>query len=152
MELILRADVPKLGHRGDLVKVAAGYARNYLLPRKLAVAATAGNKKVVEQEKAAALRREAVERGQAEELGRQFQGLAITVTRKAGEGDHLYGSVTSMDVAEGLQARGFNVDRRKIHLEEPIKSLGEFEVPIRLHRDVTVTVKVTVAREEEPPQ
>jgi len=149
MEVILRSDVPKLGHRGDIVKVADGYARNYLLPRKLAMAATTGNRKVVEQEKSAAARREAVERGSAEELARQLTGLALKVSRKAGEEDHLFGSVTSLDVADALSARGFHVDRRKVQLEEPIKRLGEFEVPLRLHRDVTVHVKVEVVREAE---
>ncbi len=149
MEVILRNDVPKLGSRGDVVKVADGYARNYLLPRKLAVAATAGNKKVIEQEKAAHARRDAVERGEAENLGKQLEGFRVTIRRKAGEGDHLYGSVTNADIAEQLHARGYNVDRRKIQLDEPIKNLGEFDVALRLHRDVTATIKVEVTREAE---
>lgn len=148
MEVILRADVPKLGHRGEVVKVADGYARNYLLPRKLAVTATAGNKKVVEQEKAAAARRETTERGQAEDLARQLANVTVTIARKAGEGDHLFGSVTSLDLAEALEAKGFRIDRRKIHLEEPIRNLGEYEVPLRLHREVNSALKVQVVREE----
>jgi large subunit ribosomal protein L9 len=148
MELILRADVPKLGRRGEIVKVTDGYARNYLLPRKLAVKATAGNKKTVEQEKAAAVRREAVEHGEAQQLAGQLQGVSVTVARKAGEGNQLYGSVTNADIAEALHAKGFSIDRRKIHLEEPIRILGEFEVPLRLHHEVNVTVKVEVVREE----
>lgn len=148
MEVILRADVPKLGHRGDVVKVAPGYARNFLLPRKLAVPATPGNTKVVEQEKAAAVRREATERGQADELARQFAGVTVTIARKVGEADHLFGSVTSLDIADALEAKGFHVDRRKIHLEEPIKHLGEYDVPLRLHRETTATLKVQVIREE----
>ncbi len=148
MDVILRADVPKLGHRGEVVKVAEGYARNFLLPRKLAVAATAGNKKVVEQERSAAVRREATERGEAEELARQMESVSVTIRRKAGESGQLFGSVTSMDVADGLEAKGFRVDRRKIQLEEPLKNLGDYEVPLRLHRDVTVKLKVQVVREE----
>lgn len=149
MEVILREDVTKLGHRGDIVKVADGYARNFLLPRKMAVAATSGNKKVVEQEKSAAVRREAVERGGAEALAKQLEGLSVTVTRKVGEGVQLYGSVTNADVAEALHAKGFNIDRRKVHLIEPIKIAGEFDVPLRLHRDVTVNVKVQVVAEQQ---
>lgn len=147
MEVILRNDVPKLGHRGDIVKVAEGYARNYLLPRKLAVAATSGNKKVVEQEKASAVRREAVERGDAENLAKQLADVSVTIARKAGETEQLYGSVTSMDVADALEARGFKIDRRKIQLDEPLKNLGEYPVTLRLHRDVAVIVKVQIVRE-----
>ena len=148
MEVILRADVPKLGHRGDVVKVADGYARNYLFPRKLAVAATSGNKKVVEQEKAAAVRREATERGEAEQLAGQLAQVTVTIARKTGESDHLFGSVTSLDIAEALEAKGYHVDRRKIQLEEPLKNLGEYEVPLRLHREVSTNLKVQVVRED----
>ncbi len=148
MEVILRADVPKLGHRGEVVRVAEGYARNYLLPRRLAVAATPGNKKVVEQEKAAAVRREATERGDAENLSRQLEQVTVTIPRKAGETDQLFGSVTSLDIADALEAKGFHVDRRKIHLEEPYKMLGEYLVSLRLHREVTGHLKVLVVREE----
>ena len=148
MEVILRQDVPQLGHRGELVKVADGYARNFLLPRKLAVTATAGNRKMVEQEKGAAVRREANERGDAEKLAGLLAGVSVTITRKAGEGDHLFGSVTSLDVAEALAAKGFNIDRRKVHLDDPIKYLGEYEVPLRLHREVTAAVQVQIVKEE----
>ena len=148
MEVILRADVPKLGHRGDLVDVAAGYARNFLLPRKLAVPATAGNKKVVEQEKAAGARREAKEQGQAAELARQLAEVTVTITRKASEADQLFGSVTSLDIADALQTKGYHIDRRNIHLEEPIKHLGEYEIPLRLHREVSTALKVQVVREQ----
>ncbi len=149
MEVILREDVAKLGHRGEIIKVAEGYARNFLLPRKLAVAATPGNKKVIEQEKSAAVRREAVERDQSQLLAKQLEGVSVTVSRKAGEADQLYGSVTNADIADALHAKGFNIDRRKIHLPEPIKILGEFEVPLHLHRDVNVNVKVQIVREPE---
>jgi large subunit ribosomal protein L9 len=148
MEVILRADVPKLGPRGKVVDVAPGYARNFLLPRKLAVPVTAGNKKVVEQEKAAGARREANERSQSEELARQLADLTVTVVRKAGEADQLFGSVTSLDVADAFQAKGYHIDRRKIDLEEPIKHLGEYEIPLRLHRDVSATLKLLVVQEE----
>ena len=148
MELILREDVPKLGHRGDLVKVTDGYARNFLLPRKLAVAATSGNRKMVEQLRDAAVRLEATERGDAEKLAGLLKGVVLTVRRKAGEGDHLFGSVTSLDVAEALAAKGFQIDRRKVHLEDPLKHLGEFDVPLKLHKDITATVKVQITKEE----
>jgi len=149
MEVILRADVPKLGHRGEVVTVAEGYARNYLLPRKMAVTASAGNKKVIEQEKAAAVRREVSDKAQAEQLAKMLADVTVVVARKAGEEDQLYGSVTSIDVAEALQAKGYAVDRRKIHVEDPIKTLGEFQVPLRLHHDVEATVKLQVVRETE---
>jgi large subunit ribosomal protein L9 len=149
MEVILRADVPKLGHRGEVVNVADGYARNYLLPRQMAVAATAGNKKVIEQEKAASVRREVTDKAQAEQLAKMLADVTVVVARKAGEEDQLYGSVTSIDVAEALQAKGYNVDRRKIQLEDPIRTLGEFQVPLRLHRDVEAAVKLQVVRETE---
>ncbi len=147
MEVILRADVPKLGQRGQVVNVAPGYARNYLLPRKLAVPATGGNMKVVEQEKAAAVRREATEHGQAQDLAGQLAEVTVTIARKVGEADHLFGSVTALDIADALEAKGFHLDRRKIHLEEPIKHLGEYDVPLRLHRDLHTTLKVLVVRE-----
>ena len=144
MEVILREDVEKLGGRGEVVKVAAGYARNFLLPKRLAVAATESNRKIVEQEKQAYLKREAKAQGESEDLAKLIQGQVITITQKAGENDHLFGSVTSKDIADALEQKGFNIDRRKIHLEEPIKTLGEFEVPVRLHRAVTANVKVHV--------
>ena len=148
MEVILRQDVPKLGHRGELVRVAEGYARKYLLPRDLAMPATDGNKKVIEQEKTAAVRREAVEKADAEKLGGMLSGVVLTIRRKAGEGDQLFGSVTSIDVADALAAQGYQVDRRKIQLDEPIKHLGDFDVSVKLHKDVPSQVKVQVVKEE----
>lgn len=148
MEVILREDVPKLGHRGDLVTVKEGYARNYLLPRKLAMAATPGNRKQLEMMKAATARRLANEKGAAESLAAQLAELTLTLSAKAGEADQLFGSVTSMAIAEALAARGFQVDRRRVELDHPIKTLGEYEVPVRLHPEVTATVKVIVVPEE----
>src|ERR1041385_9002573 len=136
MEVILKEDVAKLGSRGDVVKVAEGYGRNFLLPRRLAIEASAGNKKVIEQMRAAAVRRSAKEKAQAEELAKQFDGVSVSFQRRSGEHDQLFGSVTSGDVADALERKGFNIDRRKIKLHEPLKSLGEFTVPIRLHKDV----------------
>jgi large subunit ribosomal protein L9 len=149
MEVILKEDVPKLGSRGDVVKVAEGYGRNFLLPKKLAIEATVANKAVIDQMKAAALRRVAREKGDAESLAKQFDGVNLHFTRKSGEHDALFGSVTSADIARELENRGFNIDRRKIQLQEPLKTLGEFNVPIRLHRDVTTNVKVTITKEME---
>ena len=150
MEVILKEDIAKLGHRGDVVKVAEGYGRNYLLPRKLAIEATAANKAVIEQMRQSAVRRSAVEKADAEALAKQLDSAAVAFQRKAGEKDHLFGSVTTADIAEGLEKQGFNIDRRKIQLNEPLKSLGEFEVPIKLHRDVTSRIKVTIEKEAEP--
>jgi large subunit ribosomal protein L9 len=147
MEVILKEDVAKLGSRGDVVKVAEGYGRNYLLPRKLAIEATTTNKAVIEQMKAAAVRRSAKEKTQAEELAKQFNGLAVSFLRRAGEHDQLFGSVTSSDIAEGLEKRGFSIDRRKIQLHEPLRTLGEFTVPIKLHKDVTTHLKVVIEKE-----
>ena len=144
MEVILREDVDKLGHRGQVVKVAAGYARNSLLPKRLAVPATEANKKIVEQERHAALRREAKEAADAAELGKMVQTLTVLIEQKAGENDQLFGSVTAKDIAEALEKQGYQIDRRKIQLHDPIKTLGEYKVPIRLHRDVTVDVTVQV--------
>ncbi|MGC9970805.1 MAG: 50S ribosomal protein L9 [Bryobacteraceae bacterium] len=148
MEVILREDIEKLGSRGQIVKVAAGYARNYLLPKKLAVAATAANKKIIEQERQAHLRREAKEKSSAEDLARMMTGVTVTIAQKAGELEQLFGSVTSKDIVEALERQNYHIDRRKIHLEEPIKQLGEFQVPIRLHREVTAEITVRVVPEE----
>lgn len=148
MDVILREDVDKLGHRGQMVKVAPGYARNFLLPKRLAVAATDSNKKIVEQERQAGLRREAKEASEAADLGKMVQAVTITIKQKAGENDQLFGSVTSKDIADALEAQGYQIDRRKIQLADPIKTLGEFKVPIRLHREVTVDITVNVVREE----
>ena len=148
MEVILKEDVAKLGSRGDVVKVADGYGRNYLLARKLAIEATPANKAVIDQMKAAAVRRSAKEKEQAEQLSKQFDGVKLSFERRAGEHDHLFGSVTSSDIAAALESKGFhNVDRRKIHLGEPLKSLGEFTVPIKLHKEVTATVQVEISKE-----
>ena len=147
MEVILKEDVPKLGSRGDVVKVAEGFGRNYLLPRRLAIQATSANKKVIEQMKAAALRRSAKEKAQAEELAKQFDGVSVSFTRRAGEHDQLFGSVTSSDIGEALSKKGFDVDRRKIQLHEPLKTLGEFTVPLKLHKDVTTHLKVMIEKE-----
>ena len=144
MEVILKEDVNKLGHRGDVVKVADGYGRNYLLPTKLAIEATAGNKAVIEQMKGSAIRKSAKEKASSEELAKQMSAVELTFERKVGENDHLFGSVTSGDIAQQLEAQGYTVDRRKIALEEPLKQLGEFHVPVKLHREVTAHVKVTI--------
>lgn len=149
MEVILKEDVPKLGHRGDVVKVAEGYGRNYLLPRKLAIEATHANKAVIEQMKQAAIRRSAVEKTDAEALSKQLEGVRVNFQRKAGEKDQLFGSVTSGDIADALTHKGFNIDRRKIQLHDPLKNLGEFDIPVRLHRDVTSRVKVVIEKEPE---
>jgi len=148
MEVILREDIEKLGNRGEVVKVAAGYARNFLIPKRLAVLATESNKKIVEQERQAHLRKEAKLKGEAEDLAKPMTGVSVTIKQKAGEADQLFGSVTAKDVADALAAKNFNIDRRKIQLEEPIKQLGEFKVPVRLHKEVTVEVTVVVAKEE----
>ena len=147
MEVILKEDINKLGHRGDVVKVAEGYGRNYLIPKKLAIEATPGNKAVIEQMKAAAVRKSAKEKGSAEELGKQLDGVTVEFTRKSGEHDQLFGSVTSADIAHALEAKGFTIDRRKVLLDVPLKTVGEFKVQVKLHRDVTVTVKAEVKKE-----
>jgi large subunit ribosomal protein L9 len=147
MEVILKEDVAKLGARGDVVKVAEGYGRNYLLPRKLAIEASAGNKTVIEQMKAASVRRSAKEKTQAEELAKQFDGVSLAFQRRSGEQEQLFGSVTSGDIADALTKKGFDIDRRKIQVHEPLKTLGEFTVPIKLHKDVTTHVKVIIERE-----
>ncbi|HKD01769.1 MAG TPA: 50S ribosomal protein L9 [Terriglobales bacterium] len=147
MEVILKEDVAKLGSRGDVVKVTEGYGRNFLLPRKLAIEATAGNKAVIEQMKAAAVRRSAKEKSQAEDLAKQFDGVSVNFQRRSGEHDQLFGSVTSGDIAEALGKKGFEIDRRKIQLHEPLKTLGEFTVPLKLHKDVTAHFKVVIEKE-----
>jgi large subunit ribosomal protein L9 len=144
MEVILKEDVNNLGHRGDVVKVAEGYGRNYLLPKKLAMEANAANKAVIEQMKASAVRRSAKEKSEAEALVGQLNNVALVFERKVGEHDHLFGSVTSADIAHQLEANGFSLDRRKVQLEEPLKQLGEFHIPVKLHRDVTAHVAVTI--------
>ena len=148
MEVILREDIEKLGSRGDVVKVANGYARNFLLPKRLAVAATESNKKIVEQERTAHLRRDAKTQSDAVELGKLMSSVTITIAQKAGENDQLFGSVTSKDIAEALELQHYAVDRRNILLPEPIKQLGEHKVPIRLHKDVTIEILVIVNKDE----
>jgi large subunit ribosomal protein L9 len=148
MEVILRNDIDKLGARGQIVSVAAGYARNYLFPKRLAVPASAANKKIIEQERLAHLRREAKETADAQDLAGLMAGVSVTFAQKAGEMDQLFGSVTAKDIAEALARRGFNIDRRKIQLHEPIKQLGDFKVPLRLHREVIVEIGVQVVKEE----
>ena len=147
MEVILREHVDNLGRRGELVKVADGYARNYLLPRKLALLATAGNRKVIEREKMKFDVKEAEEQGVAQAIADRLANVEIAIARKTGETDALFGSVTNADIAEALSAKGFEVDRRKIQLHEPIKKLGDYTVPVKLHRDVTVSLKVKVTAE-----
>lgn len=148
MEVILREDVNKLGIRGQLVTVAAGYARNFLMPQRLAVRATEANKKIVEQERQAHLRKDAKLAGEAQELGKLMSSVTISISQKAGENDHLFGSVTSKDIADALAVKGYVVDRRKVELAEPIKQLGEYKVSVRLHKDVTVEIPVIVSKEE----
>ena len=147
MEIILRDHVDNLGKRGEVVKVADGYARNYLLPRKLALPATDANKKWIERERKISEARDHEERGAAEAVATRLSALDLTILRKVGENDQLYGSVTNADIAELLAKKGFEVDRRKILLPDPIKTLGENSVPVKLHRDVTVQLKVTVAKD-----
>jgi large subunit ribosomal protein L9 len=147
MEVILREHVDNLGRRGDLVKVADGYARNYLLPRKMALLATAGNKKVIEREKEKFDATEAEEQKVAQAMADRLASVEIEIARKVGETEALFGSVTNADIAESLAAKGFDIDRRKVQLHEPIKKLGEFSVPVKLHRDVTVPLKVKVVGE-----
>jgi len=148
MEIILREDIEKLGISGDVVKVAAGYARNFLLPRRLAVEATGSNKKIVEQERQAHLRRDAKVAEEAQALAQLLSAVNLTILRKAGENDHLFGSVTAADIGDALAAQKFTVDRRKIQLDEPIRTLGDFKIPVKLHRDVTAEVSVQVKRED----
>jgi large subunit ribosomal protein L9 len=156
MEVILKEDVANLGHRGDVVKVADGYGRNFLLPRKLALQATVANKAVIEQMKAAAVRRSATEKVQAEQLLAQLEPVVITFTRKSGDSGQLFGSVTSADIAAELATRGFDIDRRKIVLHDAIKTLGSHEVAVKLHREVTAHIKVKVTgdsvAEENPAE
>jgi large subunit ribosomal protein L9 len=147
MEVILREHVDNLGRRGEIVKVADGYARNYLLPRKLALLATEGNKKQIEREKLKFDVKELEERKVAEAVAARLATIDVEIARKVGETEALYGSVTSSDISEVLAARGFDFDRRKLQLEEPIKKIGEYEVPVRLHRDVIAHIKVRVVAE-----
>ena len=148
MEVILREDIEKLGSRGAVVKVANGYARNFLLPKRLAVAATESNKKIVEQEREAYLRREAKATADAQDLAKLMANVTLTFRHRVGENDHLFGSVTAKDIADALEAQKFHIDRRKVHLEEPIRTLGEHKVSLRLHRDVSTEITVVVEPEQ----
>ena len=152
MEVILKEDVPKLGHRGDVVKVAEGYGRNFLLPKKLAIEASAANKSVIQQMKDAAVRRSQKDKSAAEALAAQLAPVSLLFHRRCGEHEQLFGSVTSSDIAGELEKKGFNIDRRKIVLDQPLKTLGEFSVPVRLYREVVGQVKVQIEREAEEPQ
>ncbi len=149
MEILLREDVDKLGGRGELVKVRAGYGRNYLLPRGIAVQATPSNVRQIEQQRKALLKRETFLRETAEQQGAQISAVALEFVRRAGEHGLLFGSVTSMDVAEALAAKGYEIDRKKIVLKDPIKEIGEYEVPVKLHREVISNIKVVVKKEED---
>jgi large subunit ribosomal protein L9 len=149
MEVILKEDVNKLGHRGDVVKVADGYGRNYLLPEKLAIEANAANKTVIEQMKASAVRKSVKEKAGAEQLSTELSQVELVFERKVGENEHLFGSVTSGDIAHALEAKGYTIDRRKIALDEPLKTMGEYHVPVKLHREVTSHVKVTVKGDQQ---
>jgi large subunit ribosomal protein L9 len=148
MQIILQEDVEKLGTRGQVVEVAAGYARNFLLPRKLALEASPGNMKRLERMRATFAKKEASEKGDAQKLAELLAGVSLEFARKAGESDQLFGSVTSADISEALAAKGFTIDKRKITLAEPIKVVGEYEIPIKLHREITANVKLAVKKEE----
>ncbi len=144
MEVILREHIDNLGRRGDVVKVAAGYARNFLLPRKLALVVTDANKQQIEREKKVAEVRDAQERSSAEAYAQRLEQVEIEIARRVGENDAMYGSVTSADIAHALDAKGFEIDKRKIQLPDPIKALGELQVPVKVHREVTARVRVKV--------
>jgi large subunit ribosomal protein L9 len=147
MEIILREDVEKVGVRGAMVKVADGYARNFLFPKRLAVPATESNKKIVEQEREAYLRREAKLKSEADSLGQMMSNVRLTFRQRVGENDQLFGSVTAKDIADALEAQNYHIERRKVHLDEPIRTLGEHKVALRLHRDVTTEITVVVEPE-----
>ena len=151
MEVILKEEVESLGHRGDVVKVADGYGRNYLLPRKLAIEATQANKAVIEQMKQSAIRKSAKEKVEAETVATNLNNVVLSFERKAGGEGQLFGSVTSADIAQALEAQGFTVERRRIHLDEPLKTVGEYHVPVRLHREVTAHVQVNVKSDQPEP-
>ncbi len=149
MEVILLKDIEKLGNRGQIIKVADGYGRNYLLPQKMAVAANDQNRKWFDQQRVRFLKEEAKEKADAQDLAKLMEGVSLAFKRKSGEQGTLFGSVTAIDVAEGLATKGYKIDRRKIQLENPLKLLGEYDVPIKLHREVVATIKVKVEAEAE---
>jgi large subunit ribosomal protein L9 len=148
MEVILREDIATLGSRGSVVKVAPGYARNFLLPKRLAVAATEANRKIIEQEREAHLRREAKAHSDAQGLAQIMSNVTLTFRQRVGENNHLFGSVTAKDIADALEAQKYHIDRRKIQLDEPIRTVGEHTVSIRLHQDVSTDIKVVVEPEQ----
>ena len=148
MEVILREDIVNLGSRGAVVKVAPGYARNFLLPKKMAVAATESNKKIVEQERQSHLKREAKEAAEATDLAKLMAAVEVTIAHKAGENDQLFGSVTSKDVGDALAAKNYTIDRRKVQLDEPIKKLGDYKATVKLHKEVSVEIPVHVVKED----
>ncbi len=148
MEVILKQDVESLGHRGDVVKVADGYGRNFLLPKKFAMEATPANKAVIEQMKQSAIRKSAKEKVEAETVASTLNSVVLTFERKAGGEGQLFGSVTSADIAQALEAQGYPVERRRIHLDEPLKTVGEYHIPVRLHREVTAHVQVNVKSDQ----
>jgi large subunit ribosomal protein L9 len=147
MQIILQEDVEKLGNRGQIVEVAEGYARNFLLPRKLALEASAGNMKRLERMRATFAKKEATEKDAAQKLAELLAGVSLSLTRKSGENDQLFGSVTTADLAGALEAQGYTIDKRKITLTEPIKLVGEYQIPIKLHREVIANVKLAVTKE-----
>jgi large subunit ribosomal protein L9 len=149
MEIILQEDIEKLGHRGDIVTVKPGYARNFLLPRKMAIAATSGNMKALERIRTSLARKTATELESAQKQVGLLNGVALNFTRKTGENDQMFGSVTSGEIAEALAAQNFKVDKRQIHIAEPIKALGDYAVTIKVFRDITATAKVHVAKENQ---
>jgi large subunit ribosomal protein L9 len=148
MQIILQEDVEKLGTRGQLVDVAEGYARNFLLPRKLGLEATPGNMKRLEKMRAVFAKKEATEKDSAQKLAELLAGVSLTLLRKAGENDQLFGSVTSGDISDALAAQGYTIEKRKITLADPIKLVGEYEIPVKLHREVSASVKLAVKKEE----
>jgi large subunit ribosomal protein L9 len=148
MQIILQEDVEKLGNRGQVVEVAEGYARNFLLPRKLALEANAGNMKRLEKMRAAFAKKEATEKGDAQKLAELLAGVSLEIARKSGENDQLFGSVTTADISDALAAQGYTIDKRKLQLAEPIKLIGNFDIPVKLHREVVASVKLAVKKEE----
>jgi len=148
MQIILQEDVEKLGNRGQVVEVAEGYARNFLLPRKLALEANAGNMKRLEKMRAAFAKKEATEKGDAQKLAELLAGVSLEIARKSGENDQLFGSVTTADISDALATQGYTIDKRKLQLAEPIKLIGNFDIPVKLHREVVATVKLAVKKEE----
>ena len=148
MQIILQEDIEKLGNRGQVVEVAEGYARNFLLPRKLALEASPGNMKRLEKMRAAFAKKAAVEIADAQKLAELLAGVSLEISRKSGDNDQLFGSVTSADISDSLAAKGYTIDKRKIQLTEPIKSIGHFDIPVKLHREVTATLKLAVKKEE----